>query len=95
MFTPRTGYSGTHRKRIVSKGSSEFKHPTFPIKYKTMDVVVYYYCTNYQLSHSSSWIRVRSEGGNRKNCSNTIHSWEAWKQEDQKESSPTDHTSKH
>lgn len=43
MFTLRTGYSGTHRRR-VSKGSSELKHTTFPIKEcKTMGVGVYLY----------------------------------------------------
>lgn len=66
VFTLRTGYSGTHRRR-VSKRSSELKHPTFPIKEcKTMDVGVYLY--QQSTKPLISWIRVRSERGNRKWC---------------------------
>lgn len=79
-FTLRTECSGK-RTRRVSKGSSEFKYPTCPIREcRPLDVGVYLY---HQLNHLSSWIRVRSEGENRKCCSSTIHSWETRKQEDQ------------
>ena len=44
--------------------------------------------TNNQLNHLTSWIKRRSEWGKRKCCSNTVHSQETGKQEDQEDSFP-------